>query len=347
MEDADVLELSKRARSLAMQSHPSSATERALDEMVLDGRFVSDESIARTVVLNELTGFGPLQKFFSDPQIEEIWINRPNEIRFHKSGENFLETVDLDSEELRRIVQKLLRFSGRRLDRSSPSVDAALMDGSRLHVVIPEVTQNHWAVNIRKFSKSLKSLHHLLGQEVISQPQLSQIKRAVVSGKNILVSGATQAGKTTMMCSILSELQGQRLISCEDTFEIYAPVEDWVAMQTRPGSAEGANEVPLRQLVREALRMRPDRIAVGEVRGAEALDLLIALNSGIPGICTIHANSAREAIRKMRTLPLLAGGNISESFLNPTVDSVIDMVIHCHRSNDGKRTVREVWERDS
>jgi pilus assembly protein CpaF len=346
MEDAEVLELSKRARSLAMQSHPSSATDEALDELALDGRFVSDEARAKQMVLNELTGFGPLQEFFADPDIEEIWINRPNEVRFHKAGENFLQRIDLSAEELRRIVQKLLRHSGRRLDRSNPSVDASLADGSRLHVVIPEVTQNHWAVNIRKFSKSLRRLEDLADHGVLNDNQMAQIKMAVRSGKNILVSGATQAGKTTMMCAILAELEGQRLISCEDTFEIFAPLDDWIAMQTRPGSSEGATEVPLRQLVREALRMRPDRIAVGEVRGAEALDLLIALNSGIPGICTIHANSATEALRKMRTLPLLAGGNISEGFLNPTVDSVIDMVIHCERSIAGERSVREVWERD-
>lgn len=346
MEDAKVLELSKRARSLAMSAHPSNATDRALDELVLAGGHISNEQQAKTAVLNELTGFGPLQEFFEDQEIEEIWINRPGEVRFHKNGQNFTRNLDLDSEELRRIIQKLLRHSGRRLDRSNPSVDAALADGSRLHVVIPEVTHSYWAVNIRKFSKSLKSLQHLFDQGVINQQQLEQIQSAVKNGKNILVSGATQAGKTTMMCAILAELNDQRLVSCEDTFEIYAPVDDWVAMQTRPGSPEGASEVPLRQLVREALRMRPDRIAVGEVRGAEALDLLIALNSGIPGICTIHANSAAEALRKMRTLPLLAGGNISEGFLNPTVDSVIDMVIHCQRASDGSRRVREVWESD-
>lgn len=346
MNDADVLELSKRARLLAMQSHPSSATDRALDELALGGGQVRDEDQAKLAVLNELTGYGSLQEFLADPEIEEIWINRPNEIRFHKQGKNYTQKLDLNSEDLRRIIQKLLRHSGRRLDRSNPSVDAALADGSRLHVVIPEVTQSHWAVNIRKFSKSLKSLEQLLEQGVMTPNQLDQIRSAVSSGKNILVSGATQAGKTTMMCAILNELQGQRLVSCEDTFEIYTPLDDWVAMQTRPGSPEGATEVPLRQLVREALRMRPDRIAVGEVRGAEALDLLIALNSGIPGICTIHANSAEEALRKMRTLPLLAGGNISEGFLNPTVDAVVDMVIHCQRGTDGFRTVREVWERD-
>jgi len=307
---------------------------------------VTDETKTKTAVLNELVGFGPLQEFLSDPEVEEIWINRPNEVRFHKTGKNYNQQLDLDSESLRRIVQKLLRHSGRRLDRSNPSVDAALQDGSRLHVVIPEVTQSHWAVNIRKFSKSLRTLDHLAEQSVIDDHKLARIRSAVAEGKNILVSGATQAGKTTMMCAILAELGEKRLVSCEDTFEIYAPIDDWVAMQTRPGSTEGSSEVPLRQLVREALRMRPDRIAVGEVRGAEALDLLIALNSGIPGICTIHANSATEALRKMRTLPLLAGGNISESFLNPTVDSVIDMVIHCQRDSNGTRYAREVWERD-
>jgi len=158
-----------------------------------------------------------------------------------------------------------------------------------------------------------------------------------------LVSGATQAGKTTMLCALLDEVsQRERIITVEETFEIRTRATDWVAMQTRAPNLEGVGEINLRRLVKEALRMRPGRIVVGEVREAESFDLLIALNSGLPGLCTIHANSASDAVAKLCTLPLLAGANISSSFVNPTVASCIDLVVHCRMLPSGKRVVQEI-----
>ena len=165
----------------------------------------------------------------------------------------------------------------------------------------------------------------------------------VKTGSNILVSGATQAGKTTMLCALLNELpKNERIVTVEETFEIRIEDSDWVALQTRGANLEGGGEVSLRRLVKESLRMRPDRIVVGEVREAESFDLLIALNSGIPGLCTIHANSAADAITKLCTLPLLAGQNISSEFVKPTVASCIDFVIHCRLGRDGFRRVEEI-----
>lgn len=347
-EPSQIIELAKRARKHARANHPSQGAARALDEHVASGGAVpADETQALLEIEHQLTGYGSLQPYLEDESIEEIWINRPNEIYFYRAPKVERVSLNLDPSQLKNIIQRMLRHSGRRLDRSSPYVDASLPDGSRLHVVIPDLTASHWSVNIRKFSKQRLGLADLEASGSISESQRHKLTELVRSGKNILVSGATQAGKTTVLCALLAELEpSQRLVSCEDTFEIFAPLNDWVAMQTRPSSAEGSLEIGLRQLVREALRMRPDRIAIGEVRGAESLDMLIALNSGIPGICTIHANSAANAIQKIKTLPLLAGENISSSFLDPTVDSVIDAVVHCQRESNGERRVREIWVRD-
>jgi pilus assembly protein CpaF len=165
----------------------------------------------------------------------------------------------------------------------------------------------------------------------------------VLSGQNILVSGATQSGKTTMLNALLSQARmSDRIVTVEETFELDVPARDTVAMQCRGSSLEGTGEITLRRLVKEALRMRPDRLIVGEVREAESLDLLIALNSGIPGMCSIHANGAREALSKLSTLPLLAGRNIDSGFVVPTVASCIDVVVHCGLERSGRRRVVEI-----
>jgi pilus assembly protein CpaF len=179
----------------------------------------------------------------------------------------------------------------------------------------------------------------------LSTRQSQTLRNAVQEGKSILVSGATQAGKTTLLTALLGELgETERIISCEDTFELALEHPDWVAMQTRPASPEGDFEISLRELVRQALRMRPSRLVIGEVRGAEALDLLVALNSGIPGLGTIHARSALGAIEKLLTLPLLAGENITDKFLRLTISSAVDFVVHCERDLQGNRRVAEILE---
>jgi pilus assembly protein CpaF len=171
----------------------------------------------------------------------------------------------------------------------------------------------------------------------------SFLEAAVVAGLNVIVAGGTQAGKTTMLNCLASAIPArERVITCEEVFELKIPLPDVVAMQTRQPNLEGTGEVRLRRLVKEALRMRPERLIVGEVRQEECLDLLIALNSGLPGMCTLHANSAREAITKLCTLPLLAGENVTHSFVLPTVASSVDVVVHCARDASGHRRVREI-----
>lgn len=199
------------------------------------------------------------------------------------------------------------------------------------------------AVNIRKFVLQAHSLDELVALGTLTAQAARFLEAAVASGLNILVSGGTQAGKTTLLnCLCAAVPARERVITCEEVFELRVPLPDVVSMQTRQPNLEGAGEIPLRRLVKEALRMRPSRIVVGEVRQEECLDLLIALNSGLPGMCTLHANSAREAVVKMCTLPLLAGENIGTSFVVPTVAASVDLVVHAGTDADGRRRVREI-----
>ncbi|GAB3530374.1 CpaF family protein [Arthrobacter monumenti] len=298
---------------------------------------------ARKHVYDAVAGFGPLQPLLDDPTVEEVWLNAPSEIYVARGGESELTSLSLTEQQVRDLVERMLKSSGRRLDLSSPFVDAALPDGSRLHVVIPDITRRHWAVNIRKFISRATRLEHLIELGTISPQAARFLGAAVASGLNILVSGATQAGKTTMLnCLGASIGSRERVITVEEIFELQLPLRDVVGLQCRQPNLEGHGDIPLRRLVKEALRMRPDRLIVGEVREAESLDMLIALNSGLPGMCSVHANSARDAVTKICTLPLLAGDNISSDFVVPTVASCIDLVVHCSRAANGQREVTEV-----
>jgi pilus assembly protein CpaF len=260
-----------------------------------------------------------------------------------RNGVTERTTLDLTDAQVRDLVERMLQSSGRRVDLSSPFVDASLPDGSRLHVVIPDVTQHHWAVNVRKFTQRIRDLQRLVALGSLSQVAAEFLRMCVLSGQNILVAGATQSGKTTMLNALLSSVRpGERIVTVEETFELDLTAADVVSMQCRQPSLEGTGEIGLRRLIKESLRMRPDRLVVGEVREAESLDLLIALNSGLPGMCSIHANSARDALSKLCTLPLLAGRNIDSSFVVPTVAASIDIVVHCELVRGGRRRVTEI-----
>ena len=284
-----------------------------------------------------------LDTLIADPTLEEVWINDPDQVFVAESGVSRAVPMSLSAMEIRGFVERVLRQTGRRVDVSSPFVDASLSDGSRLHVVIPDITKAHWSVNIRKFSQSLRGLGDLVDVGVLSLEAADYLRGAVAGGKSVLVSGATQAGKTTMLMALLDAIpDSERIVTVEETFELALHRPDHVGMQCRGESLEGTGEVTLRRLVKEALRMRPDRLVVGEVREAEALDLLIALNSGLPGMCSIHAKSAQHALVKLCTLPLLAGRNIDHSFVLPTVAGTIDVVVHLQRGPDGVRRVIDI-----
>ena len=315
-------------------------TERATRGLV--PALVDPQGAGRAVV-DALGGLGPLQRYLDDPEVEEIWINEPAKVFVARRGVPELTTTILTAAQVRDLVERMLKASGRRLDLSSPFVDASLPGGERLHVVIPDVTRDHMAVNIRKHLVRADHLDHLVRLGSLTPHAAAFLDAAVRAGLNVLVSGATQAGKTTMLNALVGSIPaGQRVISCEEVFEVRFAARDHVAMQCRQPSLEGTGEIPLRRLVKEALRMRPDRIVIGEVREAESFDMLVALNAGIPGMCTVHANSAREAVTKMCTLPLLAGENVSDRFVVPTVASAIDLVVHLDVAPDGARQVREI-----
>ena len=304
----------------------------------------ADLALVSRQVLDDVAGFGPLQRFFDDPDVEEVWINAPGKVFVARGGRSELTTAVLTEAQVRSLVERMLQWSGRRIDLSTPFVDAMLPDGSRLHVAIPDITRAHWAVNIRRFVHRPLDVHELVPGGTLSAEAATFLDACMVSGLNVVVAGGTQAGKTTLLNALLGCVpSSERIVSCEEVFEIHLPHHpDWVPMQTRDSSLEGTGEIPLRRLVKEALRMRPSRLIVGEVRQAEALDLLIAMNSGLPAAATLHANSAREAVTKLCTLPLLAGQNIAADFVVPTVAGCVDIVVHTASARDGRRQVREI-----
>jgi pilus assembly protein CpaF len=346
----EVRELVRR-RGLDPIADPGTV-RRLVDEVIADydERSVAgslpmlvDSRQAARVVFDAVAGFGPLQPYLDDPEVEEIWINEPTKVFVARHGAHELTTTVLTADEVRDLVEKMLKSSGRRVDLSTPFVDAMLPDGSRLHVAIPDITRAHWSVNIRKFVVRATHLEDLVGLGTLTRQAAAFLEAAVVSGLNILVAGGTQAGKTTLLNCLAAAIPSrERVVTAEEVFELKIPLPDVVSMQCRQPNLEGTGEIKLRRLVKEALRMRPSRIVVGEVRQEESLDLLIALNSGLPGMCTIHANSAREALLKMCTLPLLAGENISARFVVPTVASSVDLVVHLGIDQYGVRRVNEV-----
>ncbi len=315
------------------------------DERSLTGAVVpvpNPESVVGELVAR-VSGFGPLQPFLDDSAVEEIWINEPSRVFIARNGRHELTNLMLTSAQVQELVERMLKSSGRRIDISRPFVDAMLPEGHRLHVVLEGISRGFSAVNIRKFILRATRLEGLVELGSMPPPAAAFLEASVRAGLNILVAGSTQAGKTTMLNCLAAAIPGgERVVSAEEVFELRFPHPDWVALQTRQSGLEGTGEITLRDLVKESLRMRPSRVIVGEVRAEECMDLLLALNAGLPGMCTIHANSAREALVKMCTLPLLAGENISARFVVPTVATSVDLVVHLGIDQHGVRRVNEI-----
>jgi pilus assembly protein CpaF len=304
---------------------------------VEDTDAVVEELVAR------VSGFGALQRYLDDPTVEEIWVNDPSRVFVARAGRHELTPTLLSTTLVQELVERMLKASGRRIDLSQPFVDAMLPGGHRLHVVLEGISRGFAAVNIRKFVVRAAGLSDLVALGSLTEHAATFLDASVRAGLNIVVAGSTQAGKTTMLNCLAASIPGSdRVVSVEEVFELRFAHPDWVAMQTRQRGLEGTGEVVLRDLVKESLRMRPSRIIVGEVRAEECLDLLLALNAGLPGMASLHANSAREALVKMCTLPLLVGENISARFVVPTVASSVDLVVHLGIGPDGVRRVEEI-----
>lgn len=346
--ERDVRELIQR-RELEIGPDTDGALGSIIDEAVADYRdrflagglpILRDADVA--LLHQRIEGFGALTPLLDDPEVEEIWINEPGRVFAARGGEHELTTVVLRRREVEELVERMLARAGRRLDRSQPFVDARLPDGSRLHVVIPPVSE-HWAVNVRKFvGLRAHTLDELVALGSCSRPAAAFLDAAVRAGLNVVVAGAVGSGKTTLLnCLAASVLPGERVVTCEEVFELQLGLPDVVALQCRQPNLEGEGAIPLRELVRESLRMRPDRIIIGEVRGAESLDMLLALNSGAGGLTSVHASSARVALRKLTTLPLLAGDNIDQRFVTATVAACVDLVVFCRRAGS-RRAITEI-----
>jgi pilus assembly protein CpaF len=296
---------------------------------------------------DNILGLGPIEPFIRDPEITEVMVNSHRVVYVERGGKIYRTDVSFRSEEdLRRTIEKIVARVGRRIDDASPYVDARLTDGSRVNAIIPPVAIHGSALTIRKFSADPFTAKDLIDFGTLT-PELVRFLEACVRGRlNILVSGGTGAGKTTML-NVLSAFlpEDERIITIEDSAELRLQQPHVVSLEYRPPNIEGQGEVTIRDLVRNALRMRPDRIVVGEVRGGETLDMLQAMNTGHDGsISTIHANSPRDVLSRLETLALMAGMDLTVRALREQVAAAIDLIVHVSRFQDGIRRVSNVTE---
>ncbi len=304
------------------------------------------ERLAEELV-DELTGYGPLEVLLRDSSITEILVNGPHRVFVERHG--VLHHTDLrfiDSHHVERVMQRILAPLGRRLDESSPMVDARLPDGSRVNAIIPPIALDGPCLSIRKFRKDMLKSADLMATQTIDQAIYDFIQEAVGKRCNILVSGGTGTGKTTLL-NILSQLINphERLVTIEDVAELQLDHPHVVRLETRPPNAEGHGEVKSSDLIRNALRMRPDRIILGEIRGVEVVDVLTAMNTGHDGsMSTVHANNAQDALLRLETLVGLTGRTVAEKTLRQMIVAALDIVIQLTRRADGRRCVSEVVE---
>jgi pilus assembly protein CpaF len=300
-----------------------------------------------TDVLNELFGLGPLEILLSDPTISDILVNRSDQIYVERDGR--LESTDLmfkDDQHMLRIIERIVSSVGRRIDESSPMVDARLSDGSRVNAVIPPLALDGPVLSIRRFRTDRLGALDLVDRESLTSPMLEFLKAAVAARLNVLISGGTGAGKTTFLNVLSSFISDrERIVTIEDAAELMLRQRHVVRLETRPPNIEGKGAVHQRELVINALRMRPDRIVVGEVRGSEALDMLQAMNTGHEGsLTTIHANSPRDALYRLDTMVAMANLNIPERAVRSQIASAIHLVVQLTRLSDGHRRVTAIAE---
>jgi pilus assembly protein CpaF len=298
-------------------------------------------------VMNELFGLGPLESLLADPTISDILVNRFDLVFVEREGR--LEETDVvfqDDRHLHQIIERIVSSVGRRIDESSPMVDARLLDGSRVNAIIPPLALDGPVLSIRRFRTDRLGAQDLVGRDSMTQPMLDFLRSAVSCRLNVLVSGGTGAGKTTLL-NVLSGFisDRERIVTIEDAAELMLRQRHVIRLETRPANIEGKGAVRQRDLVVNALRMRPDRIIVGEVRGQEALDMLQAMNTGHDGsLTTVHANSARDALYRLDTMVAMANLNIPEKAVRHQVASAIDLVIQITRLSDGTRKITSITE---
>ena len=298
-------------------------------------------------VQNEITGLGPLEELISDSTVSEIMVNGPNQVYVERKGKLVLSDVKFqDEEHVRRIIDRIVTPLGRRIDDSNPMVDARLKDGSRVNAIIPPLALCGSTITIRKFSDTPLTIENLMGFGSLS-PEMAGFLEAGVRGKlNILVSGGTGSGKTTLL-NVLSAFipHDERIVTIEDAAELKLMQDHVVSLESRPANLEGIGAITIRDLVKNALRMRPDRIVVGEVRGGETLDMLQAMNTGHDGsLTTAHANSARDALARIETMVMMSGMELPVTAIRQQCAGALDLIVQQARLRDGSRKITSICE---
>src|SRR5579863_1464994 len=298
-------------------------------------------------IANDILGYGPIQAYLEDPEVSEVMVNGPDKVYVERKGKiERTQTAFIDETHLRRIIDKIVGEVSRRIDEASPMVDARLPDGSRVNAVIHPLAIGGPFLTIRKFSKDPLSVEDLVNFKTLTAPLAKFVEACVVGRLNIIVSGGTDAGKTTML-NVLSSFipPDERIVTIEDSKELQLRQEHVASMEARPPNIEGRGEVTIRDLVRNSLRMRPDRIVVGECRGGEALDMLQAMNTGHEGsMTTVHSNGPRDAISRLETMVLMAGFDLPMRAIREQIASALNVIMHVDRMPDGRRVVTSVTE---
>jgi pilus assembly protein CpaF len=352
-----------RAATVLYERMGNRITDASLDEAELQSyvkaelrTIVDEDEIPLTAperhrlvqeIIDDVLGLGPLQKFLNEAAVTEIMVNGPDKVYVERGGKLFLTNAKFRSEDhLRRIIERIVTKVGRRIDESSPMVDARLSDGSRVNAIIPPLAVNGASLTIRKFGQVPLTVDSLISLGTLTPEMAELLKACVLARLNILVSGGTGTGKTTLLNVLSSFLPAdERIVTIEDAVELQLQQEHVVRLESRPHNIEGKGEVAIRDLVRNSLRMRPDRIVIGEVRGGESLDMLQAMNTGHDGsISTVHANSPRDAIARLETLVLMAGMELPLRAIREQIASAVNLIVHISRLRDGTRRVTHVTE---
>lgn len=322
----------------------------AISEVILESQrslTVYDRAELVQNIIDEILGLGPLQSLLRDPDITEVMVNRYDRIYIEKRGRIYESELKFSSEEhLRRTIERIVGKVGRRIDEASPMVDARLLDGSRVNAVVPPISLDGSALTIRKFFKDPFTVKDLVAMGTIPIEALKFLENCVKNKFNILISGGTGSGKTTTLNVLSSFIESnERIITIEDAAELQLSQPHVVRLESRPINIEGKGQISIRELVRNSLRMRPDRVVIGEVRDAAALDMLQAMNTGHEGsLTTVHANSSRDALTRLETMVLMAGMDLPIEFVRQQIVDAIDIVVQQSRMRDGSRRITQISE---
>lgn len=345
IDEHDAAELGRMDRTALMQE-----LHEVLSAVLTEDGIAMPVRVRQQVVsdvIDEVLGYGPIQSLLDDPTITEIMVNTPTQVYAERNGKLFLtDKVFRDDAHIMRIIEKIVMPLGRRIDESSPMVDARLPDGSRVNAIIPPLAIKGPTLTVRKFARDPYKVHDLVNFGTMTQEMADLLRACVIARLNIIISGGTGSGKTTSL-NVLSSFvpNDERIVTIEDAAELQLQQDHVVKLESRPPNLEGKGEITIRMLVRNALRMRPDRIIVGEVRGGEALDMLQAMNTGHDGsLSTAHTNSPRDTLSRLETMTLMAGTDLPSRAIREQIAAAIHLIVHQNRLRDGSRKITHITE---